>query len=159
MESFDGSTFDVRWKHGSQHILVANVAIVVEINGMINKLEDLRIWQEARVLNFEIFQKIVNKPLDDHPLKDQINRSAASIMDNIAEGFGKIGTREFIHYLSISKGSCVELKSQLYRSLDRNFISESDFNALYDKTDYIERQNSNLIKHLKSSSYKGWKFK
>ena len=126
---------------------------------MINKLEDLRVWQGARLLNSEVYQKIVSKSFDDYPLKDQINRSAGSIMDNIAEGFGKNGTREFIHYLSISKGSCVELKSQLYRLLDRKYINETDFNSLYDKTDYIERQSSNLIKHLKNISHKGWKFK
>ena len=126
---------------------------------MINRLEDLRVWQEARVLNSEVSHKIIRKAFDDYPVKDQINRSAGSIMDNIAEGFGKNVSPEFIQYLSISKGSCVELKSQLYRSLDRKFINETDFNALYDKVDYIEKLNSNLIKYLRNSSIKGSKFK
>lgn len=90
----------------------------------IQKFEDLEIWQLARELAKEIFILTQTDKLSgDFSLKDQMNRSAGSIMDNIAEGFGRGSRLEFIQFLNISTGSADELKSQLYRCLDREFIS------------------------------------
>jgi four helix bundle protein len=126
---------------------------------MIKKFEDLKVWQLARELNIDLFNSILtDKKLFDFPLKDQINRSGASIMDNIAEGFGRNGNREFIQFLSCSRASCDELKSQLYRSLDRKYIIQNSFEILFDKADHISRMISLLIKDIKENPYKGWKF-
>lgn len=90
---------------------------------MIKKFEDLGVWQEARELCKEIFNLISEGDFSkDYALINQINRSSGSVMDNIAEGFGRSGNKEFIQYLSISKASCMEVKSQLYRALDRNYL-------------------------------------
>ena len=90
---------------------------------MVSKLEDLRIWQLARDVNNDIFQIITNQKIrSDWPLRDQLNRSAASIKENIAEGFGRNGKREFIQFLSISKVSCVETKSELFKAVDRIYV-------------------------------------
>ena len=69
----------------------------------------------------KFFQTYINSEefLKDYKLKDQINGSSGSIMDNIAEGFERSGRNEFINFLSYSKGSVGEVKSQLYRTLDR----------------------------------------
>lgn len=90
----------------------------------IRKFEDLDIWQLARQLSKEI--KLLTD-LDafskEFKLKDQMKRSSGSNMDNIAEGFDRNSRLEFINFLSIAKGSCGELKSQLYRCLDYNILN------------------------------------
>lgn len=128
--------------------------------GTIQKFEDLEIWQLARVLAKEIFLLTQNGKLSkDFSLKDQMNRSAGSIMDNIAEGFGR-GTRlEFIQFLSISTGSADELKSQLYRCLDKEYISKDIFDTLYEQTNAIYKKINGFIKYLNSTLVKGTKFK
>ncbi len=86
----------------------------------INQFEDLKVWQKSRVLCSEIFSLTLTGNFSkDFGLKDQINRSSGSIMDNISEGFGRKGNLEFINFL----GSACETKSQIYRTFDRNYIS------------------------------------
>ena len=89
----------------------------------IKNFEDLDIWQLARIICDEIYQISVSTPLHkDYKLNNQIKGSSGSVMDNIAEGFERDGNREFIQFLSISKGSCGETRSQLYRILDRKIL-------------------------------------
>jgi four helix bundle protein len=94
----------------------------------IKKFQDLEVWQLARALNQAIFDLICGDAfVKDYALKDQINRSSGSIMDNIAEGFERGGNREFIQFLSIAKGSAAEVRSQLYRAMDRKYLEASQF--------------------------------
>jgi four helix bundle protein len=67
----------------------------------------------------------------DFGLKDQIWRAAGSAMDNIAEGFDDMSTKEFIRFLGYALRSCSEVQSQLYRALDCQYISKEDFNHIY----------------------------
>lgn len=125
----------------------------------IKKFEDLKAWQESRKLCKEIF-KITNIALfaKDFTLKDQIRRSSGSAMDNIAEGFDRNGNKEFIHFLTIAKASISECKSQLYRALDFNYIDKEEFNKLFTVAENVGNLIGGLIKYLKSSDYKGYKF-
>src|SRR6478672_7194443 len=94
----------------------------------ITKFEDIEIWQLARKLNSDLYpflQSLHDKKL--FGLNNQMERSAGSIMDNVAEGFERDGTREFIQFLAISKASTGEVRSQLYRALDRGLIDKGDF--------------------------------
>jgi len=126
----------------------------------IQKFEDLEIWQLARILSKDIFVlSQTTNLLKDFPLKDQMNRSSGSIMDNIAEGFGRGSRLEFIQFLSISTGSADELKSQLYRCFDKEYISKENFEDLYEKTNAIYKKINGFIKYLNSSVVKGTKFK
>jgi len=126
----------------------------------INSFEDLNCWKLAREVNKDIFKIISNSLItNDFPLKNQMNRSAGSIMDNIAEGFERNGNKEFIQFVSISKGSCGELKSQLMRAFDRNYISKIELDNIYKKLDLISKMCSGLIKYLKECEQKGWKYK
>jgi len=79
-------------------------------------------------------------------------------MDNIAEGFERGGSKEFIQFLYFAKGSSGELKSQLYRMKDRNYIDQSTFDSFY--RDLIEIRNKivGLAKYLKNSNRKGYRF-
>ena len=127
---------------------------------MIKNFEDLGVWQGARELCKEIYSLIsVNEFSKDFALANQINRSSGSIMDNIAEGFGRGGNKEFIQYLSISKASGHEVKSQIYRAMDRNYVSKEKADEILLKTQTLINQIGGFMHYLKQSEYKGVKFK
>lgn len=126
----------------------------------IERFEDIEIWQEARILSQNVFKITSEKPfVHDYRFRDQIRAAAGSVMDNIAEGFGRGGNREFINFLSIAKSSCDEVRSQSYRAFDYDYISEETLNELLEQTDKISKKTSSLIKYLKKSVLKGSKFK
>ncbi len=123
------------------------------------KFEDIEIWQLARKLCNNIFE-ITEKGsfIKDFRFKDQIKSSSGSIMDNIAEGFGRGGNKEFVNFLSIALGSCAECSSQLYRALDWKYISEKEFKTNFQLCDEIISKSGGLISYLKNSELKGTKF-
>ena len=102
-----------------------------DLSNKIEKFEDFIAWQKARKLTQQIY-KATNLPgfSRDFGLKDQIRRAAVSIMSNIAEGFERGRPSEFHQFLSIAKGSCAELRSQLYVAVDVGYISDSQFKQL-----------------------------
>lgn len=79
-------------------------------------------------------------------------------MDNIAEGFNRGSRTEFIQVLGYSLGSVDEVKSQLYRALDRVHLSQQDFDNLYAQVDHGARMLVSFMNYLKKSSYKGFKY-
>jgi four helix bundle protein len=126
----------------------------------IKKFEELDAWKKARELASKIYAvSCEGKFSKDFKFRDQINDAAGSIMDNIAEGFERSGRNEFINFLAISKGSCGEVKSQLYRALDRGYITEEKFKELYELANEIGKLEGGLIEYLNKSNYKGSKYK
>ena len=122
--------------------------------------EEIESWQIARILSNEIYKLILRPDLSkDYALKDQMNRASGSIMDNIAEGFERGGNKEFINFLGYSKGSCGELKSQLYRAFDRNYITSDEFQNKFEMANNIGKMNGKLIEYLNQSEIQGLKFK
>ena len=96
--------------------------------------EDLRIWQNARELSKEIYRiSRFTEFSKDYRFVGQITSAMGSVMDNIAEGFERDGNKEFFQFLSIAKGSCGEVRSQLYRAYDAGYIDEDLFNTLLGK--------------------------
>jgi four helix bundle protein len=126
----------------------------------IEKFEDLHIWQEARELNVLIYKVTGFDPFNrDFKLKDQIRNASGSIMDNIAEGFGRGGNKEFNNFLSIANGSNNEVRSQLYRAFDCQYIDKDQLHELLKRTESIAQKIRNLSDHLKNSQFRGAKFK
>lgn len=125
----------------------------------IKRFEDLEIWQIARQLENLIYEETGKGKLSkDYKLKVQMNASTGSIMDNIAEGFGRGSRLEFIQFLSISNGSGNELQSQLYRCLDRGHLTADRFKELYELADLLCRKINAFMVYLNKSSIKGQKF-
>ncbi len=93
----------------------------------------------------------------DFGLRNQINRSSGSVMDNIAEGFGRSGNKEFAQFLFIAKGSLTEVQSQLYRALDRNYLTKEIFKELEFTVNEIHKMIYGLAKKLKQADHNGIK--
>ncbi len=119
--------------------------------GRIERFEDLIAWQKARELTKNIYKVTkIGEFLKDYGLRDQIRRASVSIMANIAEGFERGGRSEFHQFLVIAKGSCAELRSQMYVALDAEHISVETFQSL----DGLAKETSRLIGGLRAAVYK-----
>lgn len=126
----------------------------------IERFEDIISWKEARELNKIIGNLIHTGRLKNNfRLINQMEGSAGSIMDNIAEGFERGGNKEFIQFLYIAKGSCGELRSQLYRALDRNYITQDEFDLIAVHAKKISNLIHNFINYLENTEQKGIKYK
>ncbi|HHT9138090.1 MAG TPA: four helix bundle protein [Candidatus Wunengus sp. YC60] len=122
--------------------------------------EDLEVWKAARVLTNKIYGITKDVAFSkDFGLRDQIRRASVSIMSNIAEGYERGGNQEFIQFLSIAKGSCGEVRCQLYISGDQNYINQNELKPLIEHCKRISIMINNFMEHLKGSRYKGSKYK
>lgn len=121
--------------------------------------EELEVYMDATLFCDAIWDIIINTSLQkDYKLREQINGSSGSIMDNIAEGFGRGGNKEFIMFLGFSRGSCCESKAQLLRAFKRPHISEETYQTLNTKAQNLIDQLSKFINYLKNSERRGSKF-
>lgn len=126
----------------------------------IRRFEDLQIWQCANALYKELRYLIMKiRANKDFRFAEQLKSAAGSIMDNIAEGFERNSRREFIQSPGISAGECGEVKSQLYRALNDEYLKSEEFEKLYEMTDKTGRKIASMIKYLNGSVHKGLKFK
>ena len=112
----------------------------------IEKFEDIIAWQKSGELSLAIYERFRDN--NDFAFKNQIQRAAVSIMNNIAEGFERKGNKEFKHFLFIAKGSCGEVRSMLYLSLKLKYLPEKDFRKFYSLSIEISKILSGFIKTL-----------
>lgn len=126
----------------------------------IEKFEDIEAWKAAREITRLIYQLSSSGDfVKDFALVNQIRRASISILSNIAEGFERNGDKEFIQFLATAKGSCGEVRAQLYVAFDQNYINEEQFLTVQNKLIETSRMLSGLIKYLQQSNLKGSKFK
>jgi four helix bundle protein len=122
--------------------------------------EELDIWRKAREITRKIYN-LSNEGLfgKDFALRDQIRRACISIMANIAEGFERSGTGEFLQFLAMAKGSAGEVRSLLYIALDQGYVEQETFDQLSAQTGEISRMIGSLMNYLKKSKIRGAKYK
>ena len=124
------------------------------------RFEDLEVWQMARKFASSVFELTLQENFSrEYKFKDQIKSSSGSVMDNIAEGFGRESRLEFINFLGIAKGSLNETKSQLHRASDQRLISKEKFEELYNDAEIISAKIGAFMIYLNKSLIKGKKFK
>jgi four helix bundle protein len=117
----------------------------------LSRFEDLECWQEARALVKEIYAMTRNDSFKkDLRLCSQIQAAAASIMANIAEGFIRRSSKEFVQFLFIAMSSAAEVQSHLYIALDQGYILQVQFNAVYQQSNKVAMIISGLIKYLRT---------
>lgn len=126
----------------------------------IDSFEDLIVWQKSRLFCREVYLLISSGSFKrDFALIDQLNRSSGSVMDNIAEGFGRLGNREFINFLTYSNASCLECRSQVLRAYDRNYIPAEKKDELIFLLTEITKMINGMIVYLQKNGFRGRKFK
>jgi four helix bundle protein len=118
----------------------------------ITRFEDIQAWQEARKLVKMVYSLINKSPKfrKDFRLTNQVQDAAVSTMSNIPEGFARRSNREFIQFLFISKSSAAEVQSQLYVALDQEYITQDDFEKIYNQAEIVSKMDSGFIKYLNS---------
>ena len=116
----------------------------------ITRFEDLKCWQEARILVNMIYEAIRNSPQfqKDFRLVGQITDASVSSMSNIAEGFSRRSDKEFIQFLFVSKSSATEVQSEAYVALDQKYISNDVFKQIYNQAEKVSRMDSGFITYL-----------
>ena len=118
----------------------------------IKRFEDIRAWQEARVLTNLVYDASDSGSLArDFGLRDQIRKAAGSTMHNIVEGFDAGSDAEFIRFLNYSRRSASEVQSQLYIALDRGYINQDQFQRIYDQATSVKKLINAFISYLKKS--------
>ena len=126
----------------------------------IKKFEDLESWKKARQLTNKIYEATAEGSFTrDFGLKDQIRRASISILSNISEGFERGGDREFLQFLAVAKGSCGEVRAQLYIAADQGYLSQDSFERLFNSANEIGRLISGLMKYLNESELRGSKYR
>ena len=106
--------------------------------------EDLEIWKEGMRLCSEIYQLL--RDCNDYGFRDQIRRSSVSIPSNISEGYERKSNKEFVHFLYIAKGSCGEMRTQLYLAIDFGYITTEKGKELIERSKRLSAMLTNYIK-------------
>lgn len=122
--------------------------------------EDLEVWKSARELTNRIYKITGDGAFSkDFGLRGQIRRASVSVMSNVAEGFERGGNQELLQFLSIAKGSCGEVRCQLYVAIDQNYLAKEEGAKIIDEFKKLSIMINNFMEYLKGSNYKGTKYK
>jgi four helix bundle protein len=120
--------------------------------GRFERFEDMAVWREARGLVRDVYQLTnIGGFARDFGLRDQLRRSAVSIMSCVAEGFERGGDRDFRRFLRMAKGSAGEVRSLLYVAGDVGYLDAARRDRLNDSVAGISRQLGGMIKYLSGS--------
>ena len=120
---------------------------------MLKNYKELKVWQKSYELCLEIYRITAKFPREEiYGLTAQLRRSAISIPSNIAEGYGRRTTPDYIRMLYISYGSVCELETQILLAGDLDLIEKGDLGTLKGQIAEIERMLKALIKSLENKT-------
>jgi len=121
-----------------------------------DRFEDIKAWQAARDLTRD-FYRLFSAPHLKHEygIKDQLTRASLSIMNNIAEGFGRHSPKDFARFLGIAKASAIEVQSMLYVLLDLEAIDPKSFRSYFDRVEQTIRIIGGLSSYLRNDGADG----
>ena len=118
----------------------------------IERFEDLEVWKAARALSGKIYTVTRLKPFrQDEGFCDQIRRAAVSVVSNIAEGFERRSSNQFLHFLDIASGSAGEVRAQLYLALDVGYVDNAQFQEAFDDVTRITQMLTKLMRYLRTT--------
>lgn len=117
---------------------------------MVERFEDLRCWQQSRELLTTIYELSSDGSLSrDFAVRDQLRRASLSVMNNIAEGFGRLGSKEKVYFFNVSQSSALEVKSMTYVLEDLKYLEITECEHLREKSQEIRNSVLALIKSQK----------
>lgn len=122
------------------------------------KFENLFVWQKSRELTKAIYGLTRSSSWNDRSLANQIQRASVSVMSNVAEGFERGSKAEWLQFLYIARGSCGEVRAQLYIALDQSYVSRQDFDIASDLARYVSRLLARTIEGSKLKGTQGQKY-
>jgi four helix bundle protein len=124
---------------------------IVAARMAIKSYKDLNVWQQSLDLSVDLYQLTSSFPRAEmFGLTTQIRRAASSIPANIAEGWGREGTKEFIQFLRVAQGSCSELETHLILSERLGFSSAQDSARRFTSIENISKMLRSLIRSLQT---------
>lgn len=124
--------------------------------GTIKRFEELECWQEARRFVRLIYKIAKSEQFrKDFELTGQMKRSAISSMANIAEGFHRNSTKEFMRFLDYSRASIAETVSHCYIAKDQKYIKEDEMNKVKQQADIVWKKVNNFISYLRKVNRTG----
>lgn len=112
----------------------------------IKRLEDIRAWQDSRVLCSDVY--LLLKDNKDRSFCDQMKRASVSVMNNIAEGFERQSNKEFRQFLYIAKGSAGEVRSMVILGGDLGYFNEKQVELIHEKLLNLSAQIAGFIRVL-----------
>jgi four helix bundle protein len=117
------------------------------------RFEDIQGWQKARELVQLVYRRVQKADEQrDWNFAKQFTSAALSVMNNIAEGFGRLGDKEFVRFLIIARGSAVEVQSMTYTAEDLAYITPDERVELYDLAGEALKLIGGLIRFLESNA-------
>jgi four helix bundle protein len=119
----------------------------------IGSYRDLIAWQKAYSLGLELYDLNRSFPADERfGLTSQIRRSAIAIASNVAEGYGRGSTTDYLRFLKIARGSLYELDTQLCFATDLGYIIQEEYECTKQQLDETERVLAGLIRSVAASA-------
>ena len=108
------------------------------------RFEDLEVWKRSARLSAELYRAM--QSVKDFGFRDQLTRAGFSVPSNIAEGFERESIREFVNFLSYAKGSCGELRTQIYIGMEIGYIDRENGKTWIQESIEISAMLAGLIK-------------
>ena len=122
----------------------------------IKNFKELIVWQKSMDLAETVYKTVRSFPKEEiYGLSDQMRRAVVSIPSNIAEGNQRKTTKEYIHFLFVSKGSLGELETQIMLSGRLNYITNEQMNALLSDCQNVGKLLNGLVNSLQNSNFRG----